>query len=81
MRPDNNNKLERARRVIDSGYRERLRPANEWEDQAVKRLVLARWAKEQHRKTGDDRLLETFLKRTSKAIGTLAALRSRSDAK
>lgn len=65
------------RRAIDSGYRERLRPANDWEDEIVKRLVLNRWAKEQHRQTGDGRLLETFLKRSSAALNTLAELRKR----
>ncbi len=62
---------------IDSGYRARFRPATDWEDEIVTRLVLSRWAGEQHRRTGDSRMVETFLRRSSSALNTLAELRRR----
>lgn len=65
----------------DSGYRNRLRPATDWEDEIVKRLVLSRWAGEQHRRTGDSRMLETFIRRQSSALNTLADLRKRNEPK
>ena len=56
-------------------YRARFQPANQWEDEAVKRLVLKRWERDKGKPMNRDRMAETFLKRQANALETLAAMK------